>query len=295
MLTEVVGLALLAAVSPTALLVSAVFLGAANPIRTVLIYLAGAIVVTAVMALVVYAALRGSHFYKPHLRDPKYGLRLGLGVLMLAVGCYLLRRGKLRSAKPAGQGQGLISRMIARPGPKEAFIVGILIYTPSLTFVAAVQAVATSRQDLADAVGYLALIVFITLLCIWLPLLLYAFKPDRTTMLLGSFNVWLRARGYVLLSAAVAIGGAVLTLNGILGLTGVVSLFTHTGPVPASGTGPLGALTVLRSHAVLLTCDASPASSSIARHSARRSCRSRSHLRPERPHRPGRGPRSRPR
>ncbi len=42
MLTEAAGFAVLAALSPTALLVSAVFLGSASPRRTVLLYLAGA-------------------------------------------------------------------------------------------------------------------------------------------------------------------------------------------------------------------------------------------------------------
>ena len=44
MLTEAAGLAVLAALSPTALLVAAVFLGAASPRRTILFYLAGAVV-----------------------------------------------------------------------------------------------------------------------------------------------------------------------------------------------------------------------------------------------------------
>jgi hypothetical protein len=203
--------------------VSAVFLGAANPFRTVLIYLAGAVVITVVMAVVVYLVLRSGHLEAPHHRHARYGLRLGLGLLMLAVGYYLLRRGKRRPAKPAKQGQGLIARMIARPGRREAFLVGLLIYTPSLTFIAAVQVVATSREALVDAVGYLGLIVVITLMCIWLPLLLFVFRPEKTTMLLGSFNAWLRANGYFLVSAAVLIGGAVLSLNGALGLTKVVS------------------------------------------------------------------------
>jgi Sap, sulfolipid-1-addressing protein len=222
-LTETVGLALLAAISPTALLVSAVFLGAASPFRTILIYLAGAILMTALMAALVYVVLRAGHLYKPHERDPRYGLRLGLGVLMLAVGCYLLPRGRLRRAQPARQDRGLISRMIATPGAREAFLVGVLLYSPSLTFVAAVQTVATSDADTAAAIGVLALVVVITLLCIWVPLLLYLLKPDRTVQLLGSFNGWLRANGFFVLAAALAIGGAFLAVNGILGLMHVVS------------------------------------------------------------------------
>ncbi len=56
-LTDAAGLAVLAALTPTALLVTAVFLGSANPRRTVLIFLVSAIVMTVVMATIVFVVL----------------------------------------------------------------------------------------------------------------------------------------------------------------------------------------------------------------------------------------------
>jgi hypothetical protein len=221
-LAQASGLAVLAALSPTALLVAAVFLGAADPRQTVLIYLAGAVLMTVVMATIVYVILRAGDVNKPSQHQTRYGLRLGLGLLLLAGLLYVLRR-KPRTADPAKKkNPGLISRMIARPGPKEAFIVGVLVYSPSVTFIAAVQVVATSKDSTAASVGALALIIAITLAFVWLPLLLFVLRPDRTSSLLGGFNGWLRAHGRVLLVGSMAIGGVLLTLNGILGLTGVL-------------------------------------------------------------------------
>lgn len=80
MLIQAVGLALLAALSPTAAAVSAVFLSKANPQRIVLIYLTGAIVMTAIMAAVVFALLQSGHLYRAAERQPRYDLRLGLGL-----------------------------------------------------------------------------------------------------------------------------------------------------------------------------------------------------------------------
>jgi threonine/homoserine/homoserine lactone efflux protein len=222
MLTEAAGLALLAALSPTALLVAAVFLGAANPRRTVLIYLAGAIVMTAVMATVVFVVLRAGHLYKPQERHARYGLRLGLGLLLLLLGAFFLRRGQKPPdpAKAGQKGQGLISRMIARPGPKEAFIVGILVYSPSLTFVAAVQTVATSKDSITESVLALIVVIAITLLCVWVPFVLYLLMPERTGRVLRAFNAWLRTHGRQILVGAMVLGGVVLTIDGILGLTG---------------------------------------------------------------------------
>jgi len=230
MLSEALGLALLAAITPTALLVGAVFLGSDNPRRTGLFYLAGAITMTVVMAIVVFAVLRAGHLYKPHEHQPRYGLRLGLGVVLLLLGGYYLRRGPRppKPPKPPKPGKkpkqgSLIFRLTERPGPWTAFLVGILVYSPSVTFVAAVQTVATSKQNLAQSALALALVVVVTLLFIWLPFGLFLLAPERTSRQLHSFNEWLRSHGHLLVIVISLGAGALLTLDGILGLTGVVT------------------------------------------------------------------------
>jgi Sap, sulfolipid-1-addressing protein len=220
-LTDAAGLAVLAALTPTALLVTAVFLGSANPRRTVLIFLAGAIVMTVVMATIVFVVLHAGHVYKPHQRPTRYGVRLGLGLLILIGGGYLWRRGPKRR-DPAKKDTSMISRLLARPGGRAAFIVGLIVYSPSLTFVAAVQVIATAQQSIAVSVVDIAVVIVITIAFVWLPLLLYLLVPDRTGRLLGRFNGWLRSHGHVLVVGALVVGGVLLTINGILGLTGVV-------------------------------------------------------------------------
>jgi hypothetical protein len=222
MLTEAAGLAVLAALSPTAVLVTAVLLGTANPHRTVLIYLAGAIVMTAIFAAVVFVALRAGHLQRPQQRDPRYGIRLGLGVAMLLAAVYLRRRGP-RPPEPGKRGKGIVSRLLTRPGGKVAFVIGLLVYSPSLTFIAAVQVVATFRTSVIDSVLAIALVIGITVMFVWLPLVLYLIVPEKTGRVLRGFDGWLRSRGYVLTVAGLAIGGVLLTLDGILGVTGVVS------------------------------------------------------------------------
>ena len=115
-----------------------------------------------------------------------------------------------------------MSRMLAKPGTKEAFVVGVLVYSPSLTFVAAVQVIATARQSLIASVLDLAVVIAITIVFVWLPLVLYLLAPARTGRVLTRFNVWLRSHGHALVVGALLVGGVLMTLNGILGLTGVV-------------------------------------------------------------------------
>ncbi len=221
MLAQAAGFALLAALSPTALLVAAVYLGSANPRRTALIYLAGAVVMSTVMAIVVLLVLRAGHFELPSHHRTRYGLRLALGLAILLGGLVVVRR-KPKQPDPDKPGQGLVSRMVASPAPLSAFAAGIVIFAPSLTFVAAVQVVATARTSVPFEVLTLALIVVINVMFVWLPLVCYLFAPEPTTRHLKRFNAWLRAHGYQLLAGGLLAAGLLLALDGALGLTGVV-------------------------------------------------------------------------
>lgn len=224
MLAEAAGLAALAGLSPTALLVVAVFLGAENPRRIVLIYLVGGIVMTVLIAVIVYVVLQGGHVYKPRQHATRYGLRLGLGLLMLIVVPFLRRRwNRAGEAGDTGKtGGGLLGRMIARPRPVAAFLVGVLVYSPPVAFIAAVQVVAASKESTADAVGATILLIAITLTFIWLPFVLHLLAPVQTRRFLEALNGWLGRHGRTLALGALVVGGVYLTVNGILGLTGVV-------------------------------------------------------------------------
>ena len=217
MLVQAAGYALLGAISPTALVVAAVFLASANPRRAALWFLLGAGLITVVMAVVLFLVLRAGGLSHPSEREPRYGLRLGLGVLALGVSIVLARR-KPRPPDPDRK-PNLVMRMAARPAPRAAFAVGILVVTPSITYVAAVQVIATSNADTAMVVSGLALIAAIDAMFAWLPLVLFMAAPETTTRRLKDLDGWLHLHGQKLLVAAAAIAGLVLVADGIAGLT----------------------------------------------------------------------------
>jgi hypothetical protein len=195
---QAAGLALLAAISPTALLVAAVYLGSARPRLVGSLYLAGAIIMSLVMGLVVIAILRNTGLSHRGEHTPRYGLRLGLGILLLAAGAVLARR-KPKPPDPDKK-QGLVSRMIADPAPGSAFAVGLLLFAPGLTFIAALQVIATADAD----IEYTTVAVVLVL----------------TTQRLTAFNGWLRANGNKILIGVLVVGGAIMIGNGIYGLAG---------------------------------------------------------------------------
>jgi Sap, sulfolipid-1-addressing protein len=217
MLAQAAGLAVLAAISPTALLVAAVYLGSARPRETMLCYLIGALVMSVVMGVVVLVLLRVGGFSLPSHRQDRYGLRLGLGILIALAGVVLLRR-KPKPPDPTKPQQGLVSRLIAAPSAYTAFLAGVLIFAPGITFIAAIQVVATAEATLGLIAVGLAIIVAINVALVWLPLLAYLAAPDLTTRKLIAFNAWLRRNGRVILSAAVLAAGVILAINGLVGL-----------------------------------------------------------------------------
>lgn len=217
MLAQAAGLAVLAAISPTALLVAAVYLGSARPRQTLLCYLIGAVVMSAVMAAVVLAVLRAGGFSLAHHRAPRYGLRLGLGVLLLLGGLVLAVR-KKKPPDPDKPQTGLMARLVARPAPYTAFLAGILIFAPGVTFIAAIQVVATSQASLDATVTALAVIVVINVSLVWLPLLGYLAAPGPTARRLAGFNAWLRRNGRLILAVVMIAAGLILAINGLTGV-----------------------------------------------------------------------------
>jgi hypothetical protein len=214
-LGQAVSFALLAAVSPTALIVLAVYLGSSSPRRTASYYVAGALVMTAVTCGVVFAIIKLSGLDLPRHHGPRYALRLGLGALALAAGAFIQLRPH-PSSKPAS---GLMSRLVTEPTPRIAFAAGVVLFAPSLMLLAAVQVVATARANAALTTLALIIVVIITVVIVWLPMLAFLAVPDRTTRMLKLVSTWLHRYGRTVAVAALTVGGAALVIDGALGLT----------------------------------------------------------------------------
>jgi hypothetical protein len=216
------------------------------------------VLISTVMGIAVLLLLRYGNFQLPGHRTPRYGLRLGLGLLILAAIAVVARRkprllglsgqprnpgqpgrprnpgqpSQSRNPGPPGQppdpghpgqpgpGKGIVSRLVASPAPTTAFVAGVLVFMPALTFIAAIQVIATARAGVPLSALGLVIVIVINVAFVWLPFLTYLAAPDLTTRKLAAFNAWLRARGRILLMLALLVAGAVLTVDGLLGLIG---------------------------------------------------------------------------
>ena len=217
MLIQAAGLALLASLSPTALLVAAVYLGSARPRLTAVIYLTGAVIMSLVMGVVLLVILRSANLSRPADYTPRYELRLALGILLLVAAAVVARRPS-RPPDPDGAKRGMVDRLVANPAPVSAFLVGILVFAPGVTFLAALQVIATAQASLDMTALALLIVVVINVLLVWLPILLYLAAPAVTTRYLEAFNNGLRTHARAILCVVMAVAGVILVANGIYGL-----------------------------------------------------------------------------
>jgi Sap, sulfolipid-1-addressing protein len=217
-LLQAAGLALLAALSPTALLVAAVYLGSARPRLTATFYLIGAVAMSLVTGVVLLVVLRSLHLNHANEHTPRYGLRLGLGILLLLAAIVVARR-KPKPPDPDKPASGIVNKMVANPAPWSAFAVGLVIFAPGVTFLAALQVIATSNASDFETAVAIIIVVVINVLLVWLPIVMHIIFPNRTTRYLTAFNGWLRAHSRVILIVIFIVVGLILVGNGIYGLT----------------------------------------------------------------------------
>jgi len=216
---QVAWLALLASVSPPALLLAGLYLRSEQPGRITLFFVVGGLFVVSVVGTVALVVMRAGGLSHLGHHQTRYGLRLGLGVIALIAALVLY----LREPKPRDQGKKpkkpkLVQRLSAQPRPVTAFAVGVFMFGPSLAFISAVQVVATARTGLADTIGAMALIIVLAVAFAWLPFLAYLLAPDRTLRLLHSLEGALAKHGRAILIAAIGIIGTFLVIQGITGL-----------------------------------------------------------------------------
>ena len=177
------------------------------------------------MGVVVLVLLRAGGFSLPTHRTIRYELRLFLGIFILLAGLFVARRKPRPKPRPkpgrsdsAHSGNAIVARLMANPAPYTAFLAGILVFAPSMTFIAAIQVVATAHADLSLTVAGLALIVAINVAFIWIPLLAFLAAPEPTTRYLSAFNGWLRHHGRIILAGTLVAAGLIVAIDGLVGL-----------------------------------------------------------------------------
>lgn len=211
---QAIPLALAASLYPFGLAVLLLLAEAERYKGRVTVFLAGAAICTLAIGFALVFALHGAGLSQHSQQTPRYGLRLGIGVVFVAVAVILARR----PPKPEKSGDSKVTRAARNGGLFAALVVGIILYLPSPTYLSALQVVGSSKLSTASTVAWVLIVVAITLITIWVPALVIVLAPGWSKPKLAALNSWLSRNSRTLLVIVLAVLGVWEIIDGIVGL-----------------------------------------------------------------------------
>ena len=221
-MTELFLLAVASAFWPALLAVTLVSLRAAHPVRLLVSFLAGGLLTTMTVGLVVIYGLNGSVLLegsRPTF-DPVVEITVGALALFAA---WLLRRRlpapvEEAEAEPVEEKKGRIERMLDRGAPL-AFLAGIVLcVVPGVFPIAALKNIAEMGLGVAETVSVLLGFYLIMFAFIELPLVGYIAAPGLTARSTRRFNAWLDRNARRMGIVALAAVGLYLVVKGLFAL-----------------------------------------------------------------------------
>jgi hypothetical protein len=188
---EVLLLCLSGSLYPIALLAVIEYLGRAQPVRTAVAFLVGGAIACAVTGTLIVILVRA--FGLTDLKRPTpsaaVDITLGAGVLVLS-GLLWLRVRKRSRLEPQGDPTADKPAKAHEAGLGKAFVAGLIIYAPMLSYFASVKIIAGHENGAATiAVGVLICIV-LSLLVTEVPIAVVALAPDRSEPVLHTMSRW---------------------------------------------------------------------------------------------------------
>jgi hypothetical protein len=224
-------LSLLAMLNPTLLAAVTLMLLMEHPKRLMLGYLLGAYATSITVGLAIVFALHDSGAVSTSKQTIGPVEDLVIGALLVLVGLVLgtdrdrplrERRARRKEAKLAKNGgekeEPLPMRMLGRGSPRIAFVVGLLLSFPGISYLAGLSNI--DKLDAAAAPTALLVIGFclIQQLLLEVPLIGYMLRPEGTQEAVDSFRAWLARNGRrAAIIVAIVLGG-LLIIRGIAGL-----------------------------------------------------------------------------
>lgn len=222
-------LSLLAMFTPTLLAAVTVMMLLPNPKKLMLGYLLGAYTTSIGLGLLIVFSLNGSAGVSTakDTLGPAEDIVIGLLALLVA---FVLgtgrdaplreRRQRRREAKAAAGTvkESWPERMLGRGSARVTFAVGVVLTFPGVSYLTALDRMAKLDAGVAPTVLLVVGFCLIQQLLLELPLLGYAFAPERTRDAVTRFRAWLGRNGRRAGAGLAAVVGVLLVVRGAIAL-----------------------------------------------------------------------------
>lgn len=221
-MNELLVLAIASAFWPILLVVVIISLRASRPVLLLVSFLAGGLLTTMTVGLVLIYALQGSSLTEGSRSTFDPAVQIVAGALALLAAALLWRRyGVLLEAsadEPAPKDPGRLERMLDRGAPL-AFAAGIVCnVVPGVFPMVALKDIAEMDISLTETVTVLLVFYLIMFAFIEVPLVSYLVAPKWTGQTTVRFNAWLDRNTKRVGIGALAGVGAYLVIKGVIGL-----------------------------------------------------------------------------
>lgn len=206
--------------NPTLLAATTLMMLLAEPKKLMLGYLLGAYLTSISLGLLIVFSLHGSSATNTARVSLTPAEDLVFGAIALTVGI-VLRTGRVdrmrerrRRKKGDAKKESWPERMLGRGSPRVTFAVGAALTLPGASYLVALDRIA--KLDAGPPAAVLLVIAFclIQMMLLELPLIGYAFAPERTQQAVARFREWVAHNAKRVIGNAAIVIGALLLLRG---------------------------------------------------------------------------------
>jgi hypothetical protein len=233
MLLEILFLALEAALYPTLLAAVVILLSTPRPRRLLSAYLAGGLVVSVGLGLLIVKALESSGAIKNEGSGLSWGADLAIGGLALLLAVALgtrqdqrLRERRRRRREAAGKGkpesanddkkEPWSTRILARGSVSLVFFAGLIINVPGAAYLVGLKDIAAGKYSTGAEIALIVGFNVIMFALAEIPLAGLLIAPERTQAMVDRFNHWLSSHSRQIAIVLCAFLGLFLIVRGIV-------------------------------------------------------------------------------
>jgi hypothetical protein len=218
---ELLLLAFASAFWPLLVAVVIIALRAPHPPRLLISFLAGGLLTTVVMGLVIIHLLQDTTRISRSRSTTDPVVYIAAGAIALVLGYLLLRRMRPKpdavpEPEPAEKAPGRLDRMLSKGVPL-AFLAGVVVnIIPGVFPFVALKDIAEEHYSTATTVVIVIVFYLIMFALIEVPLVAYGVAPERTAHETARFNTWLDHNSRRVAAYALCAVGAYLIVRGVI-------------------------------------------------------------------------------